>query len=108
MSNLWIKSNYWHPIHNPDPRMFDGLFRREVPTYMKDPVDCPVCKGHGQWRLFANMSGSCNQCGGHGYVPASRAKECIHEWVETAKIGNCLYLHTCAKCGATRQVDSGD
>lgn len=32
--------------------------------------------------------------------------DCFHDWYPTKKIGNCLHIYECSKCGAQDEVDS--
>ena len=43
-----------------------------------------------------------------GYVPLDKdGNPCTHKFIEK-KLGNCWYQYTCANCGESHQIDSGD
>jgi len=100
-----------------DERAFEGIEIEDISKikYIKNPVLCPVCKGHGHWHLKIDAYGPgihfdahCFQCNGWGYVEkGSNSETCIHTFTEK-NIGRCLHEHTCSKCGEKRVVDSSD
>lgn len=111
-------NNYFHPLTNPHPRMFEGIELR-TGKYVKNPVLCPVCQGHGEWnssdewrtlangRVLSPMKFHCTQCQGHGFVEAeSNDVTCVHEWTFTKNLGNCYNRYTCSRCGKVWDVDS--
>lgn len=98
---------------------FDPSDLRSVPKWMKNPVPCPVCKGHTVCITTENAYGagvhqklSCGQCGSmcpRGWVEAGSVDAtCVHTFGNGVKVGNCLYKYTCTKCGQTETIDSGD
>lgn len=100
-----------------DPRAFEGIEVREpkASDYIKNPVLCPVCAGHGRWHLKIDAYGagkhfdaSCFQCNGWGYVSGdSTSATCIHTFISVA-VGRCLHEYTCTECGEKRIIDSSD
>jgi hypothetical protein len=95
---------------------FDPTDYREAPNYIKNPIPCPLCKGHTACIVDEDAYGkgqhfkyACSQCGSMfppGWVEKDSVNAtCIHEYSEM-NIGNCLHRLTCVKCGITREVDS--
>jgi hypothetical protein len=85
--------------------------------HLKEPVECPCCKGYGGWNLQLNFQGpgkhfraSCYQCYGWGYVEAgSKSATCIHEFKEVSRpAGNRSGIHVdrCDKCGHEQSRDT--
>lgn len=106
-------------LNHADWTKFDPRDLRPMPSYMKNPVPCPVCKCHTVCITTENAYGegvhqklSCGQCGSMsplGWVEAgSKDATCAHDFTNGVKVGNCLYTYTCAKCGQTQTIDSGD
>lgn len=95
---------------------FDSTDKKEKPDYLKDWVECPVCKAHGQCIVTENAYGpgrhfkqACSNCGGMvsiGFVPPGET--CVHVWGNKKEIGRNYHEYTCVKCGAKRKIDSGD
>lgn len=97
---------------------FDSADFKEKPSWMKNAVPCPMCKGHRCCIVAENAYGvgkhfkyACSQCGGMialGWVDAnSKDAQCVHNFIggETVKS---ITLFTCSKCGAKQSLDSGD
>ena len=96
---------------------FDPADLQPCPTWMPNAVPCPVCKGHTSCIVDEDAYGegkhfkyACSQCGGMcpiGWVQAdSKNATCIHDFSSETKIGNCLYVRTCSKCGMAQEIDS--
>lgn len=114
-------ANHYRPqtpyLTRTDARAFEGMEVHDIAKvkYIKNPVLCPVCKGHGGWHLRIDAYGPgkhfdchCFQCNGYGYVDGTTSNAtCIHTWTEKT-VGRCLHEHTCSKCGEKRVVDSSD
>lgn len=112
-------------VNHPDA-FADYPSPKERPSWAPDYVECPLCKGHGGWNLklnayplhtlantaenrhnFSHFRAHCIQCGGYGWTTTENSK-CIHEFALRARVGNCLNLHKCVKCGKEETWDSSD
>lgn len=87
------------------------------PSPSADHVECPVCKGFGQYRYGTIVFGDgsvqmmwCGQCCGHGHVKKGSTDEtCVpHKMVHVSKLGNCYNRYKCEKCGRVDDIDSSD
>lgn len=104
------------PTH---PDAFLDLSKKEPYLPWNLTLECPTCKGHGQWNLVINeymryenpadrhFKQMCGTCNGHGYVNPARPV-CEHDWSHRVTIGKCLHRVTCIKCNQTVEIDSGD
>ena len=74
----------------PDATNFQDISikeRRQCHLKAHEVVECPVCKGYGEWNLQLDAYGegkhfqaSCFQCNGWGWVErGSKHESCIHK-----------------------------
>jgi len=126
--NLTPKSVY---LTHEDDEAFRGLEKldpKEMNQFgiIKNPVECPMCKGHGGWILRRDAYGEgkhfmcqCSQCNGFGLVNGeSKDATCMHEWKEISHAeckergishyGMCWHVYECESCGSTMAQDSSD
>lgn len=115
-------------LDTSSPDAFKDI-EKKTPTNqypVTDPVECPVCHGHGKWNLRIDAYGAgkhfqahCSQCNGWGYVNKGSAHaECVHEYKELSQqecndkgirhYGMCWHVYECTKCGTTMAQDSSD
>jgi hypothetical protein len=104
---------------HPPWTKFDPSDLKPAPTWMKNPVPCPVCKGHTKCIIIEHYFGTgehqkyeCSQCGHmhpYGWVEAdSKNASCVHTYVFQKKLGHNYIQKVCSKCNHTTQIDSGD
>lgn len=96
----------------PGAEFADLPRKPEPPSYMRDPVECPKCKGRGVWVLQLDAYGKgqhftqmCGACWSWGWVERG---ECLHEWRSGRNVGRCMNQWICTLCEAVRVVDSSD
>lgn len=103
---------------------FTDIPKKNPDNYIKNAVECPVCKGYGKWNLTLNAYGegkhfqsSCFQCNGWGYVNGETTDAtCVHVNKELSSAqckeknivhyGNCWHVVECTKCGHITSYDS--
>ena len=106
-------------VKHPNWTKFDPADYRAAPSYLKNPVPCPQCKGHvccitheNAYGVGVHQKHACMQCGGMGacgWVEAdSRDATCIHDFSTSLNIGRCLHQYVCSKCGKKEIIDSSD